>query len=100
RGIARLHMRDLRLAVVGLHPIGFRDESADLRSRRNQLAGPDLALAYGAVGWGMDFGIAKIDLRDGESGFFGVEVGDELALLRFEHGSCAALGFVGGCIGG
>ena len=47
----------------------------------------------GAVGRRDDARVTLVDLRHGERGFFRVEIGDELRLLRLDHGFGAAFGF-------
>ena len=93
--IADFDVRQLRFAEVRLDPRGPADEGQDLRAGRHQLSRADLPLADGAVGRRDDARVAQVDLRDGERRFLGVEIGDELQLLRLDHGLAAALGFDG-----
>ena len=94
-GLPTADVRQLRLAEVRLDPRGPADEGQDLRAGRHQLSRADLPLADGAVGRRDDARVTQVDLRDGERGFLRVEIGDELQLLRLDHGLAAALGFDG-----
>ena len=91
--IADFDVGQLRLAEVRLYPRRPVDEGQHLRAGGHQLPRADLPLADSAVGRRDDARVAQVDLRHGERGFLRVEIGDELQLLRLDHGLGAALGF-------
>ena len=79
--IADFHIRELRLAVVGLHPFHIADKSDHLRSGRYQLPRPYLSLAHTPIRGSSDLRVSKIHFGYGERCFFRVHVGDQLELL-------------------
>src|ERR1700735_2345013 len=84
RRVTESYVGELRLAIICQHPFNVADKRNYLGPWRNQLPWSNLPLADGPVFWRANLGVAEIHLGDSERGLFGVEVGDELRVLRFQ----------------
>jgi len=76
-----------------LDPRGPADKRHDLCARRHELPRANQPLAYRAVASRNDARVTQIYLRNSERGFIGVDIGDDLDLLRLDDGPGAAPGF-------
>src|SRR5262245_56806280 len=76
----------LRLTEIRLHPSRAVHERDHLGARRYELSGPDLTLADRAIGRSDDSRVAQVDLDHVVRGFLRMQVGNQLVLLRLEHG--------------
>ena len=85
RWVSDFHVCELRLTVICLHPLDVADESDYLCSGGDQLSRPHLSFAYTAITRSSVLRVSEVHLSDGEGSLFGVEICDELNLLRLEN---------------
>jgi hypothetical protein len=72
--IPNFDIRQLRLSIIRLHPLGGFDERDYLCSWGDQLSRPHLPLSNRAVSRRKDFGVAQVDLSCDKGGSLGVEI--------------------------
>ncbi len=97
--IPLLHVRKLRLLIVGLDPDIASHQINDLHAGSDQLSLLHMTLADSPCRRGDNARISEIDFRDNDGGLFGLNVcpvhgvfrvqGGALSLLRFQHSAAA-----------
>ncbi len=91
--VARAHMPELRLLVIGLHPDIFLNQRNYLSARTDQLTGANLAFTDDPALRRQNARVLQVGPRQAERGSLRIQVGAQQQFLRIQHGALALLRF-------